>query len=330
MRKKLVFISLFLAVLILSNSSYAATTEELMHDSLARGYVAGEEDNRAESEKHFRKAFGYAKKTGNWSGMIDAGGGLLVLGKHEDAMRFFGDAAKIINKEKDWRGKIALGYIYISLPPDFVDKGKAVLYFNDARMYALEKKDWRGLVEAAKGFMEADSQDKSLASLDAAEKIAKEYKSIEGMTEVAKYYKKAGQIEKSQQAILMVNKFKEEFREAKLPPEWWKPAGETVAGPEKISSEIQKAERESADKEIEATYKYHLELRKKEKVNKTYYLNYSNYYQYPYSYTYYRNYAYWRRYPRSTCYPSYWYSNWCSYYGGHYSYRNGFYFYIGW
>ena len=331
MKTKLAFISLFLAVLLaLSSFSWAATTEELMHDSLARGYVAGQEDKRAESEKYFRKAFKYGKKAGDWSGMIGAGMGILVLGKHDYAMRVLGDAAKIINKKKDWRGKIALAYVYLSLPPDLVDKDKASLCFDSARMYALEKKDWRGLVEAAKGFMELGSQDRLLASLDSAERLAKEDKSIEGMKEVAKYYKEAGETEKSQKAILMINKFKEEFKEAKLPPEWWEPAGETIAGPEKISSKIQKAERESADKEISETYKYHLELRKKEVKNKTYYLNYSNYYSYPYYHTYYSNYTYWDNYPYSTCLPTSWYYNWCSYYLGRYTCSNGFYFYTGW
>ena len=204
MKKTIVLVSLFL---IISSAAYCATTEEMMRASLAKGYLTVKEANKKDAVDDFKDAFKYAEKIGHWSGMLDAGEGLLVLGEDDEAAECFEEAENVIKKQKDWRGAIALGYIHFSMPKYAMDEGDVLRAFKNAATYAVEQGDWRGLLEVAKGYIKFGARERLLAVLDSAYEIVQKSKSIEGLKEIAGYYKDAGQVDKSQGAIRLIDEF---------------------------------------------------------------------------------------------------------------------------
>ena len=322
MKKTFVLVLLFLV--IQAAAAYGATTEELMHNSLAKGYLAVKEANKKEAENNFNNAFKYAVKIENWGGMLDSGKGLLVLGNQDKAVEFFNKAEGLIKKQKDWRGAIALAYVHFSMPKRFMNESKVLLSFENAGAYAAEQKDWRGLIEVAKGFIKLGARERLLAALDSAYKIAKENKSLEGLKEIAGYYKEAGQVDKSQEAVRLFDELDDEYEEIASLPQGWEPVGETVKGPEKISAEVQAREAEKADREIKEKREYLAKLARQDEEKEGYYSDYNYYYNYPYYYQYYSDTT------LTTALPLNWLSRWADYNLVHYNYFNDSFIYVGW
>ncbi len=322
--RKMAAIVCALLMLTITTSSYALDLKKSMHNALGNGYTAAKEGSRIQAKKYFRKAFDLAQKLRDWSGMIDAAGGLLALGEREDALKYFDAVTKLNKKLKDWRAGVALAYNYLSFPKGLVDKGRAAESAELAKKYASDKKDWRGLIESAKLFDRMKMKDASLECLATAKNIGTESKNEEAMVEIASYYKKAGDVKNSQEAIKLAEEYKSEMQKLKAYPADFKPYGETVAEPKKIPTEAQIAERESTDSEITAKLDYLARLEEAKKKEKEYYIAYDNYYDYPYYYRYYSIYD-------SVAYlPPDWLNDWASFYLGRYRFMDGNYMFIGW
>jgi len=324
MKKSLIVLSFLIFAILTAAPSYAIDLQKMMRDSMGRGYFEASQNNRIQSKKHFRKAFDLASKLRDWSGMMDAAGGLLALGERGDADEDFDKIAKMNTKMKDWRASVALAYHYLSFPKNLVDKDKAAQSFEDAKKYASDKKDWRGLVETAKGFYESGSKERALLCLELAKGIGAEYKNYEAMAEIAYYYKKFGEPDKSQEAAKLSNEYKSQSEIAAAYPADFKPYGETVAAPKKIDTEAQIAERETTNEEISSKMDYLAKMAEINKKEKDYYVAYDDYYDYPYYHRFYSNYD------NVTYLPPDWLCEWSNFHMRHYNLIDGSYMFLGW
>ncbi|MDD5679993.1 MAG: hypothetical protein PHI59_01985 [Candidatus Omnitrophica bacterium] len=324
MKKFPIILSSIILALSIAVPSYAVDLPKLMHNSLAHGYFEASQGNRIQSKKHFRKAFDLAQKTRDWSGMIDAAGGLLALGEREDATECFDKVANMNKKMKDWRASVALAYNYLSFPNNFVDKDRVTQNLEAAEKYASEKKSWLGLLETADTFEKAGSEERALECVDLAKNISAESKNYEAMAEIASCYKKYGEVQKSQEAIKLSKEYKSQLEKGNPYPENFKPYGETVASPKSMSTETQVAERQSADKDIENKIDYLAKLEELNKKEKDYYFAYNYYYDYPYYHHFYSGYD------SVTYLPPDWLGEWANYHLRHYNLINGNYIYLGW
>ena len=324
MKKPLIVLSILIFALSTNPPSYAVDLEKAMHDSLGRGYFEAKEGNRIQSKKHFRRAFDLAEKARDWSGMIDAAGGLLALGEREDATECFDKIAQMNKKTKDWRASVGLAYNYLSYPKDFVEKDRATKSLKDAKKYASEKKDWRGLAETAEAFYKAGSKDRAIECLDLAKDIGAESKNYETMAEIAYHYKKMGEAQKSQEAVKLCEEYRAQLVGNNAYTANINAYGKTVAEPKKISTEAQVAERDSADKDIAAKMDYLAKLEELNKKEKDYYLAYNYYYDYPYYHRFYSNYD------SVTYLPPDWLGEWANFHLRCYNLVNGRYMFRGW
>jgi hypothetical protein len=300
----IVFITSLL-IFPLLNSYAGEDSETKMHNALAKGYLAASKNDKPSAIDWFKKAGEFARKARSWQGCIDSAYGLLALEQNKEKVVYlFDQALAFAKRNKDWRGCVATGYGYSSLSIILNKKKDAAQAFKQAAIFSKKDGDWRGLLESGKGFFALGETSQAIDYYNAAFKIAKELESAEGLNKLADSYRKSASLQNAKECMRLAESLTP-------PPPGWEPAGETVAGPPKISPEIQRASRESADKEIAEKTKWLIEQKKAEVKRKERAKVYINYY-YPYV-----NYTYWQR--------SYgpWTVNWALYRLRNYRFRNG-------
>ena len=253
-----------------------------MHNALGNAYYAlSKEHNNKKAISYFKEALGVARRLGNWQGSLDAGIGLIALGKDEEGIKACEDALRFSKTREDWRGCIAVGYGLGSLPEG--KKKSARGAFLSAKTIAARLKDWRGCLKAGEGFLSLAAAIKdSIGCFDSAFSICKEQKSPEGMETLKEAFKKAGAIDKSKECGKKAKEFKAMYAEAKprltSPPPGWSPVGETVREPKRISLEAQRLNRASTDKDIQAKNEWIKEQEALEAERKRYERTYDYYY----------------------------------------------------
>jgi len=282
-RTLLLFIA---ALLFLHISSFAKTAESDMDDAMARAYKYATEEKLDKSKDWFIKAATYAKEVNNWQGLIDSGYGFSTLGLPKEAANNFTAAEEITNKLSDWHAKIALGYAFASLPDEQHLLGKSVKSFKDAKKIAQEKEDIFGLIEAGRGLASINKNKQSEECLDLAKDILKEFPTEEATKALVHAYRKLGKEAKASECI----GFRTKTDSGQFPPGWKPTAGETTRSAKTVSPEIQKIQRESADKDIQAREEWeqqrakqrHEEKLQKQRLAYDIYRDHLNYYSYPY------------------------------------------------
>ena len=228
-----------------------------MHNTLGNAYYAlSKEHNNKKAISYFEDALGVARRLGNWQGCLDAGIGLIALGKGKEGLKACEEALRFSKTGEDWRGCIAVGYGLGSLPKK-MKKKSAKEAFLLAKVIAVKLKDWRGGLKAGEGFLSLAAAIKdSIGCFDSAFSICKEQKSLEGVETLKEAFKKAGAISKSRECEEKAKEFKAMYAEHKprrtSPPPGWSPVGETVREPKRISLEAQRLNRASIDKDIQA------------------------------------------------------------------------------
>lgn len=280
--KRILLILTFM--LILPPVSYCQTAKEKMGDSLARAYKSASEKKMDEAKNFFRKGMQYAKEANSWQGLIDSGYGLSTLGLTEEAKTAFDDASLIVTQNKDWHGAAALGYAYASLPRQTVKIESAVQMWDNAKTWSRETDDWAGLLEAGRGLISISKNKEAEECLDMAKGIVKEMPTEQAIKTLVSAYRKLGKEDKAVECA--------SFRpQAQAPPPGWQPtAGESVRGTKTVAPEIQQAQRESIDKDIEAKRQWeqqdeqrrHEEKMQKQELAYQAYRDYLMYYSYPY------------------------------------------------
>lgn len=284
--KRIFLILIFIASF--TSPLYCQTTaKEKMEDALGRGYKAATEKKVDEAKEWFRKGMRYAKEANSWQGLLDSGYGLSTLGLPEEAKPAFDNASQIVQNERDWHGAVALGYAYASLPKQTGTTESAVNMWTRAKEWANENSDWCGLIEAGRGLMSISKNTEAEECFDIAKKIVKEAPTDNAIKALVQAYRKLGKEDKA----LECTAFQSQIRaESTIPTGWTPQAGETIRTPKTVSPEVQMAQRESADKDIErkqqwesedAQRRYEEKLQKQEQAYSAY-RDYLMYYSYPY------------------------------------------------
>lgn len=233
--------------------------------------------------------------------------GYLAASKNDidAAFDYFTKSLSFANKAKSWKGFIDAGYAFSALGKP----KKALRPFKNAYNIAASERDWRGLVAVSYAYASLPKNMKckkdASSALNLALKIANRKKDWLGLEEIAKAFNKFGK--------------KDRAEKIPAPPPGWKPYGESVAGPPKISSDAQIEMRKSIDKDIDAKRRALAEAKIKQKSDYTYYITYKRYYDYPYYYNYY---GYWHALNNYQIY------RWANYCLSRYRLVNGVYVYI--
>lgn len=280
--KRLLFILIFVSF---SAIVYCQTPKENMDDALGRAYKAATDKKIVEAKDWFRKGIQYAKEANSWQGLIDCGYGLSTLGLPEDAKAAFDSASQIIQQKPNWHAAVALGYAYASLPREMGTIESASQIWIKAKEWANNVKDPYGLLEAGRGFMSILKNKEAEECLDLAKDLIKESPSEQAVKTIVQAYRKLGREDKA----LECTKYQTEAK--KSPPLGWTPTvGEGIRNPKSVPKEVQKAQREGADRDIERKQIWEQEqarLEQEEKARREAiayqaYRDYLYYYSYPY------------------------------------------------
>lgn len=284
---KRILFAIILTLCFISPLYCQTTTKEKMEDALGRGFKAATEKKMDEAKEWFRKGMQYAQEANSWQGLLDSGYGLSTLGLPEEAKTAFDSASQIVLNERDWHGAVALGYAYASLPKNLGITEIAINMWTKAKEWANENIDWCGLVEAGRGFMSISKNEPAEECFDNAKKIVKEMPTDNAIKALVQAYRKLGREDKA----LECTAFQSQIRaESTIPAGWTPQAGETIRAPKTVSPEVQMAQRESADRDIERKQQWESEdaqRRYEEKLQKQQlayeaYRDYLTYYSYPY------------------------------------------------
>lgn len=276
--KTLLFILIFISS---SSIVYCQTSKDKMDDALGKAYKASTEKKTVEAKDWFHKGMEYAKEANSWQGLIDSGYGLSTFGIPEEAKDAFDSASQIIMQKPDWHAAIALGYAYASLPKA---TDSAMQMWTRAKDWANKQKDPYGLLEAGRGFMSILKNKEAEECLDLAKNIVKEAPSENAIKALVQAYRKLGKEDKA----IECTKYQ---TETKSPPLGWTPTvGEGIRSPKTVPAGVQKAQRESIDKDIERKQAWEQEqeqLKQEEKSRRETmayqaYRDYMYYYSYPY------------------------------------------------
>lgn len=274
-----------LVLMLISSIAYAKTAEVNMNDAMARAYKAATEKKTDAAQKWFGKAKKYAIDANNWQGLLDAGYGLSTLGLPEEAVQCFYSASSIIISSKNWHGGVALGYAYASLPDKLNVLDKANSIWKKSIVWAEGKNDLYGLVEVGRGFISINKNKEAEECFDLARNLLKKTPTEKGIKVLVEAYRKLGKEEKAAECARLMPKDVGEF-----PPGWRPTVGESVRGTKTVPVEVQKAQRASVDKDIQAKEEWEREqakLEQQERMQKqrlayAAYRDYLRYYSYPY------------------------------------------------
>lgn len=285
--KKILSISVL--ILFLTPVAYCQTAKQTLDDCLGRAYKTATERKMDEAKDYFRKAIPAAKELNSWKGLVDSGYGLSTLGVPEEAKIAFDAASKIVSQIKDWHGAVALGYAYASLPKELKTVESATQMWSKAKEWSDEADDWTGLVEAGRGFMSISKNAEAEECFDFAKDIVKELPTEQAIKALTQAYKKLGKEDKANECA----SFQAQVQQGP-PPGWAPTVGESVRGTKTVPTEVQLAQRESIDRDIDAKRQWEqqdAQRKQDEKMQKQElayqaYRDYLNYYSYPYYGTY--------------------------------------------
>ncbi len=257
------------------------TDSDKMENELGRGYLAASKNDIDGALGNFTKSLEYAKKCSSWKGFVDAGNAFSALGRPEDAAGPFNEARALASSQKDWRGLVSVAYGYMVLPEKLGPKKNASSSLAKALPLTLAAKDWRGLIEIAKIYSNIGEKQAAKKALTSAKELVKGTSSEMAALTLGETAKELGFPDINKECVDMAKKFGGSGKPTAPPPPGWTPYGESIAGPDKVSVETQKAMLASADSDIKSKREYLAAIEKKDKKDQQYYTAFRNYYDYP-------------------------------------------------